>query len=104
MTSYTRFLLCIMAAFAMTFMAGCSDSPKAADQPKPLTKEEVRDAIKEASQPNRSNNLQENREIIREQTKGYTPEDEERKKAEAMKAYEEFKKQQALEEKQRQKN
>lgn len=96
MTGWKKHLSSVLAvAVLAVFSAGCSDgADSAADQrPKPLTKDEVREAVRdgvsEASKP-RWSVSEEEMKGMREHTKGYSLEDEERKKVEAQKKYEEL--------------
>lgn len=86
----------LAVAVLAIFSAGCSDgADSAADkQPIPLTKEDlkeaVRDGVHEASRPGQFTYTDEDRARVREQMKGYSAEDEERKRVEAQKKYEEL--------------
>lgn len=108
MTGHIKLLLSVLAIFGLFCMAGCEGDPEAVEQP--LTKEEIKGAVKEglreASQPGQFTKdaleaFEANKYKAREQMKGYTKEDRERKRVEAQKAYEESQKKKALEEAQK---
>jgi hypothetical protein len=86
-------LLALAFAALVMFLAGCSDGIDTTGQPAALTKEDVKEAVKdgveEASKP-RWDVSEEEHDRIRAQMKGYSAEDEERKKAEAQRKYEEW--------------